>query len=365
MRKPSRLSEISTPALLVDIAALDRNIARMAAFFASGLCRLRPHFKAHKTPEIARRQLAAGSCVGLTCATVSEAEATADLSSDLLIANEIVSADKCTRVAALARRVAMTVAVDSVTGVEALAGTARAAGVTIGVLVDVNVGQDRCGVSSPNEAVALARRAAGTAGLELRGVMGYEGHLQPLRDRAERETRTRDAMATLVGIARQIQTAGLPCGIVSSGGTGTYDISGRVDGITEIQAGSYALMDTDYLSVGVPFEPAFSVLGTIVSRPTPERCVADCGHKAMTKDHGHPSVKGLVGATVTALNDEHATMAVPSSCTLEIGDRVQLVPAHTDPTVNLHDVFYAIDGDRVVDIWPIAARGYSEHRTAR
>jgi D-serine deaminase-like pyridoxal phosphate-dependent protein len=365
MRKPSRLSEIPTPALLVDVAALDRNIARMAAFFASGSCRLRPHFKAHKTPEIARRQLAAGSCVGLTCATVSEAETTADLCSDLLIANEIVSADKCTRVAALARRVAMTVAIDSVAGAEALAAAAKAAGVTIGVLVDVNVGQGRCGVSSPDEAVTLARRAAGTTGLDLRGVMGYEGHLQPLRDRAERETRTRDAMATLVAIAGQIRAAGLPCAIVSSGGTGTYDISGRVDGITEIQAGSYALMDTDYVSVGVPFEPAFSVLGTIVSHPVPERCVADCGHKAMTKDHGHPSVKGIAGATVTALNDEHATMAVPASCTLAIGDRVQLVPSHTDPTVNLHDVFYAIDGDRVIDLWPIAARGYSEHRTAR
>jgi D-serine deaminase-like pyridoxal phosphate-dependent protein len=365
MRKPSRLSDIPTPALLVDVAALDRNIARMAAFFASGSCRLRPHFKAHKTPEIARRQLAAGSCTGLTCATVSEAETTADLCSDLLIANEIVSADKCTRVAALARRVAITVAIDSVAGVEALASAAKAAGVTIGVLVDVNVGQGRCGVSSPDEAVALARRAARIAGLELRGVMGYEGHLQPLRDRAERETRTRDAMATLVAIAGQIRAAGLPCAIVSSGGTGTYDISGRVDGITEIQAGSYALMDTDYLSVGVPFEPAFSVLGTIVSRPAPERCVADCGHKTMTKDHGPPSVKGIAGATVTALNDEHATIAVPASCTLAIGDRVQLVPSHTDPTVNLHDVFYAIDGDRVIDIWPVAARGYSEHRTAR
>jgi D-serine deaminase-like pyridoxal phosphate-dependent protein len=357
-----KLLDIPTPALLVDVAALDRNIARMAAFFADGPCRLRPHFKAHKTPEIARRQLAAGSCVGVTCATVAEAEVAASLCDDLLIANEIVTADKCARIAALARQVAIAVAVDSVQGIEALARAARAAGVTIGVLVDVNVGQGRCGVEPGDAAVALATCVASVDGLTLRGVMGYEGHLQPVRDRAERDARTREAIHGLVETAQRIRAAHVACDVVSSGGTGTFDISGRIAGVTEIQAGSYALMDSDYSRVGVPFEQAFTVLGTIVSRPVPQRCVADCGHKSLTKDHGHPTVKGVDGATVTALNDEHAVLAVPSSCPLSIGDRVQLIPSHTDPTVNLHDVFYAVDGDRVVGVWPIAARGYAEHR---
>jgi D-serine deaminase-like pyridoxal phosphate-dependent protein len=347
--------------LIVDVAALDRNIARMAEFFATGPCRLRPHFKAHKTPAIARRQLAAGSCIGITCATVSEAEVAAGLCDDLLLANEVVSVEKCARLAALARTVAVTVAIDSISGIDVLASAAAAAGVTIGVLVDVNVGQGRCGVAPGDEAVALARRAAASDRLTLRGVMGYEGHLQPLRDRSERVARTQEAMQGLVTTAERIRAAGLPCDIVSSGGTGTYDISGRIDGVTEIQAGSYALMDTDYSSVGVPFEQAFTVFGTIVSRPAADRCVADCGHKAMTKDHGLPAVKGVEGAAVTALNDEHATIALPASCTLAIGDRIHLIPSHTDPTVNLHDVFYAVDGDRVVDVWPIAARGYAEH----
>jgi D-serine deaminase-like pyridoxal phosphate-dependent protein len=365
MRRLSRVTllDIPTPALLVDVAALDRNLARMAAFFADGPCRLRPHFKAHKTPEIARRQLAAGSCVGITCATVAEAEVAADLCDDLLIANEIVTADKCARVAALAGRVTIAVAVDSVQGIEVLAAAARAAGVTIGVLIDVNVGQGRCGVDPGDAAVALATCVASVDGLTLRGVMGYEGHLQPLRDRAERDARTREAMHGLVETAQRIRAAHMACDVVSSGGTGTFDISGRIAGVTEIQAGSYALMDSDYGSVGVPFEQAFTVLGTIVSRPVPERCVADCGHKSMTKDHGHPTVKGVDGATVTALNDEHAVLAVPLSCTLSIGERIQLIPSHTDPTVNLHDVFYAVDGDRVVGVWPIAARGYAEHRS--
>ena len=362
MRSPSNLREIPTPALIVDVAALDRNIARMAAFFAAGPCRLRPHFKAHKTPEIARRQLAAGSCVGVTCATVDEAEVAAELCDDLLIANEVVSPDKCARVAALAREIAVTVAIDSAAGDQTLASASRAAGVPIGVLVDVNVGQGRCGVEPGDAAVALARTAVATEGLTLRGVMGYEGHLQPLRDRDEREARARAAMHELVGTACRIRDDGIPCQVVSSGGTGTYDISGRVDGVTEIQAGSYALMDTDYGSVGVPFEQAFFVLGTIVSRPSPQRCVADCGHKSMTKDHGHPSVTGVAGAIVTALNDEHAVIAVPASCTLSVGDRVQLTPSHTDPTVNLHDVFYAVDGERVIDVWPISARGYAQQR---
>jgi D-serine deaminase-like pyridoxal phosphate-dependent protein len=361
-RWPWTRREIPTPALVLDLAALDRNIARMAAFFAGGTCRLRPHVKAHKTPAIARRQLAAGSCVGLTCATLSEAEVVAEFCDDVLIANEVVGEAKCDRLAAVARRTAVSVAVDSLAGLDEVAAAARRAGVTVGVLVDLNVGQGRCGVEPGEAAITLAQRAAGTPGVRLRGVMGYEGHLQPVRDRGEREARTRAALQGLVDTAGRLRASGLPCDVVSSGGTGTYDISGRVAGVTEIQAGSYVLMDTDYAGVGVPFEPAFTVLGTVVSRPTRDRCVADCGHKAASKDHGFPMVKGIAGASVTALNDEHATIALPPGADLHVGDLVELLPSHTDPTVNLHDVFFVVDGDRVVDVWPIAARGYAEHR---
>jgi D-serine deaminase-like pyridoxal phosphate-dependent protein len=362
MHRPTTLSEIPTPALILDVAALDRNIQRMAQFFATGPCRLRPHFKAHKTPEIARRQLAAGSCVGLTCATVSEAEAVAGLTEDILIANEIVGPGKCERVAKLAERHTVTVAVDSAVGLEAIAAAARADGVTVGVLVDVNVGQTRCGVAPGEDALTLARTVAQTDGVRLRGVMGYEGHVQPVRDRAEREARARDAMGLLVGTAHLLQRHGLPCEIVSGGGTGTHDISGRVEGVTEIQAGSYALMDSDYGSLDLPFEQAFYLLGTVVSRPDAGRCVADCGHKSATKDHGNPVVVGIEGASVVMFNDEHAAISLPPGSTIAVGDRVRLRPSHTDPTMNLHDVVYAMDGDQVVDIWPIAARGYAEHR---
>lgn len=361
---PTHVAEIPTPAIVVDVAVMERNIQRMAAFFASGSCRLRPHFKAHKTPEIARRQLAAGSCAGLTCATVSEAEIAADFCRGILIANEIAGRSKADRVAALARRIEIVVAVDSTAGLEEIDAAALRADTRIGVLVDVNVGQNRCGVPPGEAAVDLARRVASARGVVFRGVMGYEGHLVSVPDRPEREARTRKAMGDLVATARILQNAGLPCDTVSAGGTGTYDISGRIDGITEIQAGSYVLMDSDYGRLDVPFEQAFWVLGTVISRPTAARCVADCGHKSTTKDHGHPVVRGIDGAVVTSLNDEHATITVPADCRLQVGDRVYLRPSHTDPTINLHDVLYAVEGERVVDVWPIAARGYPEHRDA-
>lgn len=361
--RPVTVLDIPTPALVVDIAAMDRNIRRMAAFFAAGPCRLRPHFKAHKAPEIARRQLAAGACTGLTCATVAEAEVAASLCSSLLLANEAVGPGKCDRLAALGGRCEVIVAVDSTAGLDALAAAARRAGVTLGVLVDLNVGQGRCGVAPGTDAVSLARRAAETRGVALRGLMGYEGHLMAMPDRAGRESRARGAMEGLVATAHLLRAAGLPCDIVSAGGTGTYDISGRIDGITEIQAGSYVLMDSDYGRLDVPFEQAFWVLGTVISRPDATRCVADCGHKAMTKDHGLPTVRGVDGVTVVALNDEHVTIALPPDSPIQVGDRIYLRPSHTDPTINLHDVLYAIAGDRVVDIWPIAARGYAEQRS--
>lgn len=362
------VADIATPALLVNVAAMERNIARMASYFASRRCKLRPHFKAHKCSEIARRQLAAGSCTGLTCATVAEAEVASAVCDDILIANEVIAEDKCRRVAALARRVSVTIALDSITGFERMAAAARAARVEIGVLIDVNVGQGRCGVSPGDHAVDLGQRVreaapgttVGAPGLRLRGLMGYEGHAVGIVERAAREAAVRQAMEGLAKTARMFRDRGLPTDIVSAGGTGSYDISSQFAEVSEIQAGSYVLMDSDYASQHLPFEPALVVLGCVISRPAADRCVADCGHKACTKDHGHPSVKDPAGGSVLALNDEHAIISLPPGCTLEPGDRIQLLPSHIDPTINLHDVLYALDGEAVVGIWAIDARGYAE-----
>ena len=359
-----KLHEIPTPALVVDIAAMERNIARMAEFFAGAGCKVRPHFKAHKTPAIARRQLAAGSCTGLTCATVGEAEVIVAerLTEDILIANEVVGPGKAERVAKLAARANVKVAVDSDAGLEELAQAARAEGAEVGVLVDVDVGLPRCGVAPGEPALALAKRVASTDGVRLRGLMGYEGHVVGIEEREKREAGATESIERLLETARLVRAAALPCEIVSAGGTGTYDITGGMEGVTEIQAGSYVLMDTAYAKLDIPFELAFSVLGTVVSRPKPELCVTDSGHKACTFDHGRPSVKGVEGASVVFLSDEHASIALPAESTVAVGDRIELWPSHIDPTINLHDSIYALDGDEVAEVWPVAARGYREQQ---
>ncbi len=337
---------------------MNRNIKRMADFFAAGPCKLRPHFKAHKTPEIAKRQLAAGSCTGLTCATVFEAEVAASFCDDVLIANEVIGSDMTARVAGLAARgVNIKVAVDSPEGLEQIAAAASELGVEVGVLVDLNVGMPRCGVAPGEPAVDLARRVADTEGIRLRGAMGYEGHAVGIPDREQREAAARASMDSLLLTVQAIRNAGLPCDIVSAGGTGTYDITGRIPGITEIQAGSYVLKDTSYGKLDLPFEQAFWVLATVISRPSPVLCVADAGLKSCTEDHGNPAVRDIEGASILFLSDEHASIALPPESPVHVGDRIHLVPSHIDPTINLHDVFYAIDGDRI-EPWPIAARGH-------
>jgi D-serine deaminase-like pyridoxal phosphate-dependent protein len=335
----------------------------MAEFFADGPCKLRPHFKAHKTPEIAKRQLAAGSCVGLTCATVGEAEVASAFCDDILIANEVIGRDKCARVADLAKSIDIKVAVESELGLKQLSAAAEAAGATIGVLIEVNIGF-RAGTAPGDAAVALARRAADTGGLELRGLMGYAGHAAGMEDRAQRENTERSAIERLVSSVAAVRDAGLPCEIVSAGSTGTYDITGRIEGVTEIQAGSYALMDTAYAKLGLPFEQAFWVQGTVLSRPSETRVTADCGHKSCTMDHGLPDVKDIPDASVTFLADEHATITVPADSTLGPGDPVAMWPSHIDPTINLHDVIYVVDDDKLLDVWPVSARGYPEQRSA-
>lgn len=352
------LESLPTPCLAVDVPAMERNIARMAKFFADSPCKLRPHFKAHKTPEIARRQLAAGSCTGLTCATVGEAEVAAEFCDDILIANEVIGEDKTKRTAGLAKTVDMKVAVDSPYGLEMIASAATEAGTSVGVLIDVNVGMPRCGVQPGEDALALARRTADTPGVQLRGLMGYEGHIVGREKRDKREEGARQAMEGLIETAQLLKEDGLPCDIVSAGGTGTYDITGRIEGITEIQAGSYVLMDMAYAKLDIPFEQALSVCGTVLSRPNSGMCVADCGHKSCTEDHGNPDVKGIEGASVLFLSDEHATITLPPDSALKPGDAIELWPSHIDPTINLHDVIYAINADESIETWPITARGY-------
>ena len=323
--------ELQTPALLLDPKALDSNIQVMAEALPGN--RLRPHVKAHKCTAIAGRQRAAGHSL-FCCATVREMEgmAAAGFGEDLLLANEVLDAR---RLGVLDARV--TVAVDSE---ETLDAAAR--GGVGEVLIDVNVGLPRCGCP-PGQAGALADSAR-RRGLGVRGVMGYEGHIVGVVPRVEREQGCSASMEILLQAHADVGGE-----LISAGGTGTYACNTWA---SEIQAGSYVLMDTAYANLELPFVQAFWVLATVISRGD-GFAVADCGLKALGMDHGNPTIQG---ARVWFCSDEHVTF-VPEE-PVAVGDRIRVTPAHVDPTVAYHEVFHLVDGEQVVDRWPVDLRGW-------
>jgi len=336
---PRNLAELQTPAPLVDADLLAANLARMAQAWPGE--RLRPHVKAHKCTELARHQRDSGH-PGFTCATIREMEgmAAAGLGQDLLLANEVLDASRLGALVAAGERV--TVAVDSLATVQAAArGGVRE------VLIDVNVGLPRCGCP-PDEAGSLAELARG-AGLEVRGVMGYEGHAMAVRDRADRARQVAESMALL----EQAHAAvGGP--VRSAGGTGSWDLNTSA---TELQAGSYALMDTDYAAVGVPFGQALSILATVISVNQGGWAVADCGLKALGMDHGNPSLSD--GSAVWFCSDEHVVFSPPEGGALpQVGDQVRVLPAHVDPTMAYHERLYLVAGEQVLEAWPVDLRGW-------
>jgi D-serine deaminase-like pyridoxal phosphate-dependent protein len=351
--------DLDTPALLLDLDAVEDNIEKMAAFFRGGTVRLRPHVKTHKTVVFAHKQIAAGA-IGMTCAKVGEAEVlVAGGIRDVLIANQVVGRRKLERLTGLVRHADVKVAVDDRRNVVELGRVAREAGVTIGVLLEVDVGMLRCGVVPGAPAVALARQVAETPGVRFRGVMGYEGHIVMLPDLEKRRLEARKSMQLLTETADAIRAAGIPVEIVSGGGTGTFDVSGTYPGITEIQAGSYISMDGRYREVGAPFRCALTVLATVISRPRREYLVVDAGMKAITHEFGLPLVVGVPGATVVKLAEEHGKieLANPAEVALEPGDKLELLPTHGDTTINLHERYYALRAGRLEVVWEIPARG--------
>jgi len=327
------IHELVTPALLIDASALEHNLRTMSAALPGP--RLRPHVKAHKCTSLARRQAAAGHQT-FCCATVREmiGMASAGLGEDLMLANETLQPE---RLAGLAARV--TVAVDSEATVDA---AARAGGAVREVIIDVNVGLPRCGCD-PADAGRLADLARGK-GLTVRGVMGYEGHAVGMDDRAVRSQLCEQAMELLLSAHRAVGGD-----VVSAGGTGTYDINTWAN---EIQAGSYVLMDTAYGKLGLPFVQALWVWSTVIS-VAPAYAVADCGLKSLGMDHGNPTVSG---GSVWFCSDEHTTFGPEQP--LQVGDRVRVAPAHIDPTIAYHERMFLVDGEQVIDTWPVDLRGW-------
>jgi D-serine deaminase-like pyridoxal phosphate-dependent protein len=322
---------------------------------------IRPHAKTHKTPVIAHKQLRAGA-IGITCAKVGEAEVMAEAGiRELLIANEVVGEPKVSRLMAIAKHTDVMVAVDDETNVKHLAESARRKGVRLNVVVEVDVGNNRCGVEPGEPALKLARIVDGYDSLALRGLMGYEGFCQMVPKLDERKVKAEFAMNKLVSSRDLLDDAGLCVEVVTAGGTGTHMITGRIPGITEIEAGSYVFMDARYSSIeGLEmFGHALSILTTVLSTPKPGIAICDAGLKTITFEFGNPVQKGVKGVEYVRPNEEHGHLKVTDNV-LRLGDKIELIPTHCCTISNLHDNFFCIRDGELEAIWKIAGRGRSQ-----
>jgi D-serine deaminase-like pyridoxal phosphate-dependent protein len=348
--------ELETPALLVDLPAMEGNLRRMAGFCRQGTVKLRPHFKNHKCPALAAKQLEAGA-MGIACSTVDEAESLVHNGvASVLIANEVASIAKIQRLARLRRHADVIACVDSEEVVEAMAGVTRDCGVQLHVLVDVDVGLHRCGVPPGEPALRLTRMAT-EKGLHFRGLMGYQGHGPRTPPTPETEAACRETLRLLIESRDCIQRAGISVEIVSSGGTGNYSITGRYPGVTEIQPGSYLLMDTDYRKSCTDFDLTLTMLTTVISRTAGDRAIVDAGLKVLSSERGLPAVKHCSEVTVRKINAEHAILdSRGHAVAWKPGDKIELWVPYSDATVNLHDRMYGMRGDEVEAVLAIERR---------
>ncbi|KAK44971.1 alanine racemase [Caballeronia jiangsuensis] len=367
------LASVATPSLTIDLDAFDANLAAMSAFAARHGVALRPHAKAHKSSEIARRQIEAGA-VGVCCQKLSEAYpfAAAGIAS-IHVSNEFVGADKLAMAVELASHVRLSVCVDALPQVQALGDAAKRAGVTIDVLPEVDAGQHRCGVTSEDALLALVDGIASQSGLRFAGIQAYHGGIQHVADWAARKNEANRAADVAARYVQALDARGVRCGIVTGGGTGTVEFDAASGVFTELQPGSYLFMDGDYGGIGWGGESGWRhslfVLSTVMSATRPGMAVCDVGLKGLAVDSGLPrsvhwlDAKGDPALTYISANDEHGMLQAQHESDGDfaglVGKRVLLPPGHCDPTVNLYDEYVCHRNGRVTDIWPIDARGLS------
>ena len=351
-------SDVRTPALLLDLDRAKRNIAAMAERFASMPAKLRPHIKVHKCVALSRMQVDAGA-VGVACATAWEVAVMARGGiADVLLANQVVSPEKIAALigaAQLGTRVTGTV--DDPRHLDALSEAAASAGVTLEYLIEVDVGMGRCGVRDRDAALRLAQYGSGKPGIALRGLQGYEGHCMLEPDTDVRVKAAQEANEKLIDVADHLGAHGFACTDLSAGGTGTYYITGANPRITEVQAGSYALMDAFHGNL-VPggFEVALSVAGTVISRQG-NTVILDCGRKSVGIDLVTPPLLGDSEGVVRSYAEEHALIDYPGTPPVDLGDVVEVMPGYGPSTVNLHDAFLVVEDGVVTDVWPVHPRG--------
>ena len=352
--------ELDTPALLIDLDALETNIQEAAALCRQHGVAWRPHAKCHKSLDVARRIIEAGA-IGLTCAKLSEAEvfAAAGLA-DLLVANFIAGRRKIERLVELRRKADPIICLDHLDQAVPISQGLAAAGLKVRAILEVDIGMERTGVAPGRAAIELAKRVADLPGIDLVGVMGYEGHLLTIEDQSEKAARVCAALSQLVDSAERMRSAGISCSIVSCGGTGSLPLAVAQPGITEVQAGGVIFMDAFYRHACrlAGFHYALTILTTIVSRPTADRAIVDAGRKAMNIEIALPLVMGHEDVVVDRLSAEHGILKLgPRAQGLKIGDKLEFVPGYGDLTTVLHNQFFVLQGGKLVDVWPLTARG--------
>ena len=354
-----RRDELITPALVLDIDAAQRNIDHMASELKQmGKATIRPHYKTHKSPDLARRQLQAGA-VGLSMATVWEAAVLAAAGmDDLFVVNTVSHPAKLRMLAELARDHRVLVAVDEPANAAAHSAAAVAAGSTLGIMVEVDTGMDRCGVDTAQDCLALARRVTDLPGLPFEGITGYEGHCSLTPDSDLRHERQREAMTFFTGVADLLESNGVPCPIRSAGGIATWKWTAAFPGLTEIQAGTYVVMDNFHGRMVPGFEHSLTIQATVISTQSGQ-VIVDAGNKSVA-DPGDVTIVGH-DLGVARFDEEHGIFAAPGGSSLRVGDSVALVPGYSPSTVNWYDAYHVVRDDVVADIWPITPRGPGQH----
>jgi D-serine deaminase-like pyridoxal phosphate-dependent protein len=351
------LNELPTPCLLADLAAIDRNIDRAAAICRNRNVRLRPHFKAHKCTKLLHRQVDTGACSGVTCQTAQEALVLARAGfSDILVANQVVDPSSLRELTLAAAMSTVSVAVDDVIHVELLNAATRDHAVNLGVVIELDVGMARCGlpIDSP-KLLPIAQAIRSVPRLHLLGIQGYEGHIVMREDLEVRRTLLWQVYEQMKFERKRLEDGGFACQVVSGAGTGTLELAAEAGVVTEIQAGSYVMMDAKYDSLHLPFEPALYVGTRVLSRRSREVGVLNAGLKEFSVENGLPApVDGNLA--VAGVADEHTRISVRSGATPGVGDLVLLVPRHIDPTMNLHDVLYVWAGGPHFEEWAIDGR---------
>ena len=353
--KGASVDALQTPALIVDLDVMRRNIAAMMSALDGQVAMLRPHTKVQKSPDIALLQVQAGA-IGVTVATIWEAAAMAAVGvGSILVANEVIGPRKISAAAALAGRADLVIAVDDPRNIADLSAAMTAAGSQAGILVDLDVGMARCGARSPEQALDLARQVSTARGLEMRGVQAYEGHCMLEPDRGTRIRLATEAMEYAASVKDLLRSDGLPAGVLSAGGTGTYNITGRNPAVTELQAGSYVFMDAFHGNLVPGFEVSLTVLTSVLARHG-DTVIFDAGRKSIGIDFVSPPIQGY-DYEARYYAEEHALFYTDPGFPARLGDRFRLISGYAPTTVNLHDVIFAVEGDQVADIWPVFPRG--------